>query len=220
MSSHIKLEQVSKRYYKPESEVELISLTRYEKVFTKVVDNPQEGAVLAALDIVDTIEECVREKGRCVMGLGAGRCAMDVYGELVKMYFADKVSFTNVVVFNMTELGLGVPIDDGQSTLKRLSDGFLNKVDIAPENIHTFSADATKEDVFKLCRAYETEIDEYGGLDLVVCELTKNGGLAFNEAGSTSMSSCRLVSLTGETRTRIADSYQCEQSPKTAVTLG
>lgn len=220
LSSHIKLEQVSKRYYKPESEMELISLTRYEKVPTHVVEIPAEGAAWAAQEVANTIEQCVREKGRCVMGLGAGRCAMDVYGELVKMYFADKVSFTNVVVFNMTELGLGVPIDDGQSTLKRLSEGFLKKVDIAPENVHTFSTEATKENVFKLCKAYETEIDEYGGLDLVVCELTKNGGLAFNEAGSTSMSSCRLVSLTGETRTRIADSYQCEQSPKTAVTLG
>ena len=220
LSSHIKLEQVSKRYYKPESELELISLTRYEKVPTRVVETPLEGAAWAAREIADVIEECVREKGRCVMGLGAGRCAMDVYGELVKMYFADKISFNNVIVFNMTELGLGVPIDDGQSTLKRLSDGFLNKVDISAENVHTFSSEATRENVFKLCKAYETEIDEYGGLDLVVCELTKNGGLAFNEAGSTSMSSCRLVSLTGETRTRIADSYQCEQSPKTAVTLG
>ena len=219
LSSHIKLEQVSRRYYCPDSEVELISLTRYEKVQTKVLETPLEGAAWAAQEVADTIEQCVREKGRCVMGLGAGRCAMDVYGELVKMYFADKLSFNNVVVFNMTELGLGVPDAEGQSTLKRLSDGFLNKVDIAPENIHTFNPDATKENVFRLCRAYETEIDEYGGLDLVVCELTKNGGLAFNEAGSTSMSSCRLVSLTGETRTRIADSYQCEQSPKTAVTL-
>lgn len=220
LSSHIKLDQVSKRYYRPESEVELITLTRYEKVNTVVVDTPNEGAADAARDVVDTIEQCVREKGRCVIGFGAGRCAMDVYGELVKLYFADKVSFNNVIAFNLSELGLGVPDPEEQSTLKRLSDGFFNKVDIAPENIHTFSSDATKENVFKLCKDYETEIDEFGGLDLVVCELTKNGGLAFNEAGSTSLSSCRLVSLTGEIRTRIAESYQCEKSPKTAVTLG
>ena len=220
LSSHIKLDQVSKRYYRPTSEVELITLTRYEKVNTIVVDTPVEGAADAARDVVETIEECVREKGRCVIGFGAGRCAMDVYSELVKLYFADKVSFSNVIAFNLSELGLGVPDPQEQSTLKRLSDGFFNKVDIAPENIHTYSSEATKENVFKLCKDYETEIDEYGGLDLVVCELTKNGGLAFNEAGSTSLSSCRLVSLTGEIRTRIAESYQCEKSPKTAVTLG
>ena len=220
LSSHIKLEHVSKRYYRPESEVELISLTRYEKVNTHVVDTPLEGAAYAAMDVAHTIEQCVRERGRCVIGLGAGRCAMDVYGELVKLYFADKVSFNNVIAFNLSELGLGVTDPDGQSTLKRLKDGFFNKVDFEPENIHTYSARVTKENVVKLCKAYETEIDEFGGLDLVVCELTKTGGLAFNEAGSTSMSSCRLVSLSNEARSRIAESYQCENSPKTAVTLG
>lgn len=220
LSSHIKLEHISKRYYSPESEVELISLTRYEKVNTKVVDTPLEGAADAALDVAQTIEQCVRERGRCVIGFGAGRCAMDVYSELVKLYFADKVSFNNVIAFNLSELGLGIAEPDSQSTLKRLKDGFFNKVDFEPENIHTFSNRATKENVFRLCKAYETELDEFGGLDLVVCELTKTGGLAFNEAGSTSMSSCRLVSLSGDARSRIAESYQCEDSPKTAVTLG
>ena len=76
LSSHIKLEQVSKRYYKPESEVELISLTRYEKVPTKVMETPIEGAVWAAQEVACIIQECVREKGRCVLGLGAGRCAL------------------------------------------------------------------------------------------------------------------------------------------------
>lgn len=220
LSSHIKLEQVSKRYYRPDSEIDLINLTRYEKVNTKVVETPLEGALDAALDVADTIARCVRERGRCVIGFGAGRCAMDVYSELVKLYFADKVSFANVIAFNLSELGLGVLDPEGRSTLKRLKDGFFNKVDFEPENIHTFSGQATRENVFQLCKAYETEIDEFGGLDLVVCELTKNGGLAFNEAGSTSMSSCRLVSLTGDTRSRIAESYQCESTPKTAVTLG
>lgn len=220
LSSHIKLEQVSKRYYSPESEIELITLTRYEKVYTKVADTPQEGAIAAALDVVDTIEQCVRERGRCVIGFGAGRCAMDVYGELVKLYFADKVSFNNVIAFNLSELGMGETDPERRSTLKRLKDGFFNKVDFEPENIHTFNNTATKEDVFRLCKAYETEIDEYGGLDLVVCELTKTGGLAFNEAGSTSMSSCRLVSLSNDARSRIAESYKCDTAPLTAVTLG
>ena len=220
LSSHIKLEQVSKRYYRPESEVELISLTRYEKVYTKVVDTPQEGAADVALEVVDTIEQCVRERGRCVIGFGAGRCAMDVYSELVKLYFADKVSFNNVIAFNLSELGMGETDSEGRSTLKRLKDGFFNKVDFEAENIHTFNSTPTKENVFRLCKAYETEIDEYGGLDLVVCELTKTGGLAFNEAGSTSMSSCRLVSLSNDARSRIAESYKCDTAPLTAVTLG
>lgn len=214
------LEQVPKRYYRPESEVELISLTRYEKVYTKVVETPAEGAADAADDVAECIRRNVKEKGRCVIAFGAGGCALDVYDELVKLYFADKLSFAGVVAFNLAELGLGDVQDATHSTMRRLRERLFNKVDIEPQNIHTFDHTATKENVHHLCRQYETLIDECGGLDLVICELTKNGGLAFNESGSTTMSACRLVALTGETRQRLADSYQSDNIPATAVTLG
>lgn len=209
------------RYYKPESELELASLTRYEKVSTQVVASRAEGAQQAALDVAATIERCVKEKGRCVIGLGAGKCVLDVYDQLVKLYFADKVSFANVVAFNLSELGLGVVNDDEQrSTLNRLKKHLFNKIDIDPNNIHTFSNNATKENVHNLCRAYETEIDEFGGLDLVVCELTKSGSMALNEPGSSSSSSCRLMLLGSNSRAHLAEAFQCDTAPQTAVTLG
>ena len=220
LSSTIKLEQVSKRYYRPESEVELISLTRYEKVYTKVMETSAECAADAADDIARIIERNVKEKGRCVIGFGAGRCALDIYDELVKLYFADKVSFANVVAFNLCEMGLGGGSLEGQSTMRRLREHLFSKVDIEEEHIHTFDATATKENVHSLCKNYETLIDEYGGLDLVVCELTKSGSLAFNESGSTLTSSCRLVSLSSQSRQRLAESYKCENIPTMAVTLG
>ena len=214
------LKQVPKRYYRPESEVELISLTRYEKVYTKVVETPVEGAADVAADIAALITRSVKEKGRCVIGFGAGGCALDIYDALVKLYFADKVSFSGVVAFNIAELGFGEMADDAHSTFRRLQDRLFSKVDIEPQNIHTFDRSATKDNVHRLCKQYETLIDECGGLDLIVCELTKNGGLAFNESGSTSMSSCRLVALSDDTRRRIAESYQTDTVTATAVTLG
>lgn len=220
LSSTIKLEQVSKRYYRPESEVDLVSLTRYEKVYTKVMETPAECAADAASDIARIIERTVEEKGRCVIGFGAGRCAIDIYDELVKLYFADKVSFANVVAFNLGELGLGGGSPEGQSTMRRLREHLFSKVDIEEEHLHTFDPAATKENVHSLCKNYETLIDEYGGLDLVVCELTKSASLAYNENGSTLTSSCRLVSLSSQSRQRLAESYQCESVPATAVTLG
>ena len=221
LSSKIKLDQVSKRYYKPDSELELASLTRFEKVNTQVAETYQEGAREAALEIAHTIEQCVKEKGRCVIGLGAGKCVLNVYDELVKLYFADKLSFAGVVVFNLSELGLGVVTsDEDRSTFNRLKTRLLNKVDIDPNNVHTFSTEATKENVHMLCRAYETEIDEYGGLDLVLCELTKNGSMALNEPGSTTNSSCRLVLLGNKARAHLAKAFNCDAAPQTAVTLG
>ena len=220
LSSLIKLDQVSKHYYKPETEIELASLTRYEKVYTRILETPDEGCVEAALDVAEQIKLSVAEKGRCVIGFGSGRGALMVYDELVKLYFADKVSFANVVAFNLGEFGMGDIAVKEQSTLRRINERLFNKVDIDPENIHTFDMQANKENVHRLCKLYETEIDEYGGLDLVICQLAKNGGLVFNEPGSSSSSSCRLVLLSNDTRTRVAESYQCEDAPATAVTLG
>ncbi|MEI0876450.1 hypothetical protein, partial [Pseudomonas aeruginosa] len=63
-------------------------------------------------------------------------------------------------------------------------------------------------------------VDEFGGFDVVICQMTKSGALAFNEPGSQSSSSCRMVSISNERRQSIAESYQCETAPSTAVTLG
>lgn len=220
LSSHIRLDQVSKRYYQPGSELEMASLTRFEKVNTRVVENSDDGAALAALEVAQCIDQCVQQKGQCVIGFGAGKCALKVYDELVKLYFADKVSLANVIAFNISELGFGVVQGDEQSTFVRLKRHLFNKVDIDPANIHTFSQEATQENVHQLCKAYEAEISEYGGLDLVVCELTKVASLAFNEPGSPSNSTCRLMLLGNDSRVRVAEAFQRENAPSTAVTLG
>lgn len=220
INSKLKLGQLSKRYYRPESEVDLASLTRFEKVYTKIVETPNEGAADAALDIAEAIEQCVEERGRCVIGFGAGKGVLEVYDELVRLYFADKVSFAKVVAFNISELGFGQQTTESQNNFRRLQERLFNKIDIDPSNVYTFDEGATKENVHRYCKQYETLIDSFGGIDLLVCQLTKNGGLAFNEPGSQSTSSCRLVLLSNDSRQRIADSYQCEVAPETAVTLG
>ncbi|MDO4512153.1 MAG: PIG-L family deacetylase [Bacteroidales bacterium] len=220
INTKLKLGQLSRRYYRPESEVELASLTRCEKVYTKIVETPSEGAKEAALDIAAAIERCVEERGRCVIALGAGKGALDVYDELVRLYFADKVSFAKVVAFNISELGLGQLNEDAQNNFRRLQERLFSRIDIDPSNVYTFDEGATKENVHQHCRQYETLIDSFGGIDVLVCQLTKNGGLAFNEPGSQSTSASRLVLLSNDSRQRIADSYQCEVAPDTAVTLG
>ena len=220
INSKLKIGQVSKRYYCPEGEVELASLTRFEKVYTKIVPTSREGAVDAALDIAKAIEQCVNERGRCVIGFGAGKGALEVYDELVRLYFADKVSFAKVVAFNISELGMGQQDTELQNNFLRLKERLFSRIDIDPSNVYTFNECSTKENVHKHCKHYEALIDSFGGIDVLVCQLTKNAGLAFNEPGSQSTSSCRLVLLSNDSRQRIADSYQCEVAPDTAVTLG
>ena len=46
--------------------MDLASLTRFEKVYTKIVETPNEGAADAALDIAEAIERCVVDAAKRV----------------------------------------------------------------------------------------------------------------------------------------------------------
>ena len=218
LKTNMKFQQVSKRYYLPENEIELASLTRFEKVPAIIMENAGDGARKAALDAARIINDCIAKRGRCVIGFGSGRYVLKVYDELVKLYFADKVNFNDVVAFNLSELGLG----DGDilNLNQVIQERLYAKVDIEPDNIHTFSHIDAIENVHSLCKVYEREIIEAGGLDLVLCDLMPDGSLAYNEPGSALNSTCRLIMLGSDARSRIAEYFQSETVPKTAVTLG
>ena len=219
LMTSVKLHKVPCRYYRQENEIELAALTRYEKVFTTVVETADEGTIEAALEVAHAINHCVEQHGRCVIGFGSGRYVLQVYDELVKLYFADKVSFADVVAFNLNELGVGY--DEGRLNMNDLiNERLYAKVDIDPANIHRINRPNAIEDVHSQCKAYEREIIDAGGLDLVLCDLNKDGSIASNEPGSARSSACRLMLLGDESRTSIADTFQTETAPKTAVTLG
>ncbi|MBR5673582.1 MAG: glucosamine-6-phosphate deaminase [Muribaculaceae bacterium] len=219
LKTNIKFFQVSNRYYRPENEIELASLTRYEKLPATVVESAEQGAREAALEVAGVINLCVEAKGRCVIGLGSGRYALRVYDELVKLYFADKLSFADVVAFNLSELGVGY--DNGRLNIDDLINEHLySKVDIERNNIHFISRPESIEDIHSHCKAYERDINDAGGLDLVLCDLAPDGSLAYNEPGSARNSTCRLMLLGNDSRTRIAETFQSDIAPKTAVTLG
>lgn len=218
LKTNIKLYQVSSRYYRPENEIELASLTRYEKVPTTVMGNADEGAREAAREAAQVIARCIETRGRCVIGFGAGRHVVKVYDELVKLYFADKVSFADVVAFDLSELGLGG--DEELSLHDYLNEHLYAKVDIEHNNIHTFKYLSHIEDVHGLCKAYEREIIDAGGLDLVLCDINNDGSIAYNEPGSARNSACRLMLLGSDSRSRVAEDLQSDLVPKTAVTLG
>lgn len=219
LSSLIKLDRIPKRYYAPEGEIELASLTRNEKIYTKILESAEDGAFYIADDIVAVINKNVAAKGKCVIAMEPSMSALRVFSELAKLYAEGKVSFENVIVFSLGEF-FPISSTGGPSTIKRLNDLILDKVDIKPENIHSFNSKATKEDIHQYCKDYEREIEECGGIDLCICELAKNGTLVFNEPGSSLSSSCRLMLLSSENRHNISNIYQSDSVPTTAITLG
>lgn len=218
LSSQIKLDRTPKRYYDPQGEIEFTALTREEKVYTRIFETVNDGSDYLAKNIAKYIRRYEAEKGKCVLALGAGVNTHSVYAELIRLYKDGQVSFKNVVVFSIGEF---FPlIANGPCTLTRLKDVFLNHVDVNPVNIHTFDPEVTKENMYECCKAYERKIAEEGGIDICICEVGAAGSLAFNEPGSSETSLCRLVLLGSESRHKIANDYNCESVPTTAITLG
>jgi len=218
LSSQIKLDLIPKRYYAPVGEIELATLTREEKIYTKIFESAVESSAYLADDIATFIDKTVARKGKCVLALGVGISTHPVYAQLIDLYNRGRAHFENVIVFNVSEFY--PQTIEGISTINRLREVFLDKVNVVPENIHTIDTNIDKEDVYHKCREYEAIIESCGGIDLTFCEIGAAGSLAFNGPGSQSSSACRLVLIDSETRHRIADDYKCENAPTTAITLG
>lgn len=219
LSSQIKLDRIPKRYYRPENAIELTAITRFEKAQTEIHESLEEGSAQVALEIASLIQKSQNNNRSFVMALSASPGVLSVCGELVRLHADKKLSFSNVVVFNVSEF---FPYDGASAgTIKLLGSAFLNHVDINPANIYSPQASAEKESVFEFCRNYEQLIDKAGGLDLSLLEIGQLGSLGYNEPGSQASSATRLMLLSSESRHNATKMFSSAESvPASAITMG
>ncbi|MDD2791877.1 MAG: glucosamine-6-phosphate deaminase [Sediminibacterium sp.] len=192
----------------------------FEKIDVRICKNAKEGALWVAGQIADLIREKQAKGEKCVLGLATGSTPIAMYAELVRMHKAGKLSFKNVISFNLDEY---YPIDKDayQSYWSFMHRHLFNHVDIDPANIHLPNGNAPKEEMRNFCTAYEQAITDAGGLDLQILGIGQNGHIGFNEPGSSILSKTRLVNL--DNSTRIANSYEfpsISKVPRLAVTMG
>ena len=154
-----------------------------------------------------------------VLGCPTGSSPLGMYKELIRLNKAGKVSFKNVVTFNMDEY-CGIPRDHEQSYYTFMWTNFFNQIDILPENVNILNGNAA--DPLEECRKYEEKIASYGGIDLFLGGVGPDGHIAFNEPGSSLNSKTRMKTLTQDTI--IANSRffggDVNLVPKTALTVG
>ena len=91
-----------------------------------------------------------------VLGLPTGSSPIGMYRALVKAYQEGKVSFKNVVTFNMDEY-VALPVEHPESYHSFMFTNLFNHIDCPKENIHILNGNA--EDLAAECEAYEKEID-------------------------------------------------------------
>ena len=154
-----------------------------------------------------------------VLGLPTGSSPLGTYRELIRLYKEGKVSFKNVVTFNMDEY-VGIPQEHSQSYHTFMWDNLFEHIDIPAENVNILNGNAT--DLLAECQRYEDKINSLGGIHLFLSGTGNNGHIAFNEPGSSLSSRTRVKTLS--TNTILANSrffeYDMEKVPKTALTVG
>ena len=186
-----------------------------------IIDNNNDSVgKWAAEYIVDRINEHQSKSDRpFVLGLPTGSTPLSTYSALIELYKAGKVSFENVITFNMDEY-VGIPEDHPQSYHTFMWDTFFNHINIKPENVNILNGNAA--DLQAECDKYEDRISEAGGIDLFLGGVGEDGHLAFNEPFSSLFSKTRIKTLTYDTRVVNSRFFNNDvnQVPICALTVG
>ncbi len=154
-----------------------------------------------------------------VLGLPTGSSPLGMYKQLIELYKQGRVSFENVITFNMDEY-VGLPKEHEQSYSTFMWDNFFSHIDIKTENANILNGCA--DDLLGECEAYEQKIKAVGGIDLFLGGIGPDGHIAFNEPASSLSSRTRIKTLTTDTiiaNSRFFDN-DVNKVPKTALTVG
>ena len=188
--------------------------------FMKLIikDNYAEMSAWAANHIANAIN-AHKEERPFVLGLPTGSSPLGVYKNLIEMNRAGKVSFKNVVTFNMDEY-VGLPREHDQSYWYFMHDNFFNHIDIPSENVNILNGMA--DDLEAECQRYEDKIASYGGIDLFLGGSGVDGHIAFNEPFTSLSSRTGVRALTEDTLIVNSRFFGNDPDlvPKTALSVG
>lgn len=154
-----------------------------------------------------------------VLGCPTGSSPLGMYKELINMNHQGKVSFDNVVTFNMDEY-VGLPQEHPESYHSFMWNNFFNHIDIKKENVHILNGNAVSLE--EECLRYEQAIVDAGGIDLFMGGIGPDGHIAFNEPGTSLSSRTHIAKLNNDTiiaNSRFFDN-NVDLVPKMALTVG
>ena len=154
-----------------------------------------------------------------VLGCPTGSSPLGMYKEFIRLNKEGKLSFQNVVTFNMDEY-VNLPEDHPESYHSFMWKNLFSQIDIKPENVHILNGNA--KDLIAECNHYEELIAQAGGIALFMGGIGPDGHLAFNEPGSSLSSRTRIKTLTTDTihaNSRFFDG-DLALVPKQALTVG
>lgn len=194
--------------------------TSRERVPLTVYPSSSAASKAVAAEIAALIRERASQGKRAVLGLATGSTPQGVYEELVRLHREEKLSFANVVTFNLDEYW---PMNPRalQSYRRFMQEYLFDHIDIDAANTNLPSGELAREQVTAFCEAFERKIREAGGIDIQILGVGRTGHIGFNEPGSPRDSRTRMITLDKVTRMDAASDFFGERNvPRKAVTMG
>lgn len=194
--------------------------TQRERVPVLIFEDSSQIAYQVARHIARLIEERNAVNATTVLGLPTGSTPIGVYQHLIRMHKEEDLDFSNVITFNLDEY---YPMNPRslQSYHRFMHENFFNHVNIPKKNIHIPKGNTPRKDVQRHCLEYEMEIQNAGGIDLLMLGIGRSGHIGFNEPGSSRDTRTRMVVLDEITRRDAASDFFAEENvPREALTMG
>ncbi|BDV03285.1 MAG: glucosamine-6-phosphate deaminase [Candidatus Hepatoplasma scabrum] len=157
--------------------------------------------------IAQKIIQIINNKSNAKLLLATGDSPVGIYKNLINYYQDNKVSFNNVITFNLDEY-----IESDKYYIDSFANFMKHKlfdyIDIKKEN--TFFPEGITE--------YNQKLDKIDYFDFTILGVGQNGHIAFNEPGSKITDRTKIVNLTQSTI--MANFSNRTDYPKKAITMG
>ncbi len=157
-------------------------------------------------------------KPNSIIGLATGSTPIGMYKQLIKTYEEGHIDFEEVRTFNLDEY-YGLEKRNKQSYAYYMDHHFFNHINIPKENIYIPNGMA--KDIHEESLAYERKIREYGGIDLQILGIGRNGHIGFNEPDIKFEALTHMVKLEEETIKDNARFFESiKEVPTKAISMG
>jgi glucosamine-6-phosphate deaminase len=137
-------------------------LAQRERIPVRVYPHSSQANVAVAGQIADLIRQRAADGRNCVLGLATGSTPVGVYDELVRLHREEKLSFANVITFNLDEYYPMQP-NELQSYVRFMREHLFDLIDIPKGSWHVPDGTIPVEQVNDFCTWYEEQIAEAGG---------------------------------------------------------
>ena len=160
----------------------------------------------------------IKEKPESVIGLSTGRTTGNMHRIVGKRYHEESFDVSHTTFFGLDEV-MNVPRSYAGACYTMLKTEIID--DLGIDDDHFLMLPTTCEDWKVACQNFADELEQRGGIDLLMLGLGENGHLGFNQPGTPFESVAWTTKMNPELETRIRKETQTPaDKPLGGVTLG